>query len=167
MSDIRYLQQKDGLPYSVSLDFFLTDVNLTDDTLALQSAVIVALGTDARANPDDVLPDPDSTDRRGWWGDLEAEEIWGGWPVGSKLWLLSRTKIMGRASREGDTLERAVGYTVEALQPFVGAQIATRVDAAAQKRGIDGIEVAAMVTRGAKENIILRYAQLWDELGRV
>jgi phage gp46-like protein len=39
------------------------------------NTVKLALLTDAIADPADILPDPDSNDRRGWWGDLDAETI--------------------------------------------------------------------------------------------
>jgi hypothetical protein len=44
----------------------------------LASAVRVAIATDALAGIIEPLPDPDSVDRRGWGGDVDAEEIWGG-----------------------------------------------------------------------------------------
>src|SRR3954463_3803729 len=105
-NDIRYLQQLDFPAYAVQLDWLMTDQNLIADGYDLQSAVIVALGTDALAPPDEELPDPDATDRRGWWGDLDADELWGGWPVGCLLWLLSRAKITGPLARQGSTLAR-------------------------------------------------------------
>jgi len=59
----------------------------------LASSVRIAVGTDALADLNEPLPDLDSEDRRGWWADMDAEEIWGGWPIGSKNWLLTRAKI--------------------------------------------------------------------------
>ena len=58
-------------------------------------------GTDRLASRDDILPDPDSTDRAGWWGDMDAEELFNGWPIGTKLWLLKRAKIVGAEDPEG------------------------------------------------------------------
>jgi hypothetical protein len=46
---------------------FITDAGTLDDREELATAGRVALGTDARAGELDTLPDPDSTDRRGWW----------------------------------------------------------------------------------------------------
>ena len=76
MTDIRYLQQLDFPAYAVHLDWLLTDQNLIADGYDLQTAVIIALGTDARAPVSEELPDPNDTDRRGWWGDMDAEELW-------------------------------------------------------------------------------------------
>ena len=66
-----------------------------DDRDALASAVIVALGTDRLAEEGDLLPDPDSMDRRGWWGDYDADMVWDGWPIGCRLWLLQREQDRG------------------------------------------------------------------------
>ena len=47
------------------------------------------LGTNARAADQDILPDPDSNEQLAAGGsDLDAELIWDGWPIRSKLWLL-------------------------------------------------------------------------------
>jgi len=168
-SDVRYLQLADKKPfrYAVELDWLLTDQNLIADGLDLQSAVIVALGTDALAGVSDVLPDPDASDRRGWWGDIDAEEIWNGWPVGCKLWLLSRAKIIGPLAREGSTIGRALSYTREAMKPFTQQRIAAQIDVAAAQIDTQRIDVGVIIRRGPADTIELRYAELWEELGRV
>ena len=105
MPDIRLIQDARNPPlkYSVSVDWSLLADGTLDDDNALATAVIVALGTDRLADPDDILPDPDSTDRAGWWGDLDAEEIWDGWPIGSRLWLLKeRQDCTTRCAPRGD-----------------------------------------------------------------
>src|ERR1700750_2247663 len=91
--DIRLVQQNQfPTRQEVTCDWLLLADGTLDDTQALATAIIVALGTDALADKDDILPDPDSTDRCGWWGNLDADLIWGGWDIGSKLWLLRRSK---------------------------------------------------------------------------
>jgi phage gp46-like protein len=99
MPDIRVVQFG-GTNEAISLDWVLTPAGQLDDSDQLQTALIVALGTDRRANPDDVLPTPDDDDLRGWWGDLDAAAIWSGWPIGTRLWLLSRAKITDRPPRK-------------------------------------------------------------------
>jgi len=167
-SDVRFLQLADKKPfnYAVELDWLLTDMNLIADGLDLQSAVIVALGTDALAGVSDVLPDPDATDRRGWWGDLDADEIWNGWPVGCKLWLLSRAKITGPLAQEGSTIGRALSYTREAMRPFTQRRIATTIDVDVQQVDTQRIDVGIVLWRGPTREVELRYSELWDELGR-
>ena len=44
---------------SVTVDWLLRDDGTLDDTQALSSAVVIALGTDGLANSDDLLPDPE------------------------------------------------------------------------------------------------------------
>src|SRR5215472_15553230 len=105
MPDVRLVQQS-IFPYQtdVSVDWLLRADGTLDDSQALATAVIVALGTDRLADVTDVLPDPDSTDRRGWWGDLDAQEVWDGWPIGSRLWLLKRDKITDAGAARGSEL---------------------------------------------------------------
>ena len=167
-SDIRYLQLADKLPfkYAVELDWLLTDQNLIADGYDLQSAVIVALGTDALAGVSDELPDLDATDRRCWWGDMDAEDIWGGWPVGSKLWLLTRASITGPGSVNGSTLTRADGYTRDAMKPFVQNLIASQIDVVAEQIDMQRVDVGVVIYRGPQSAVALRYSDLWDELGR-
>jgi phage gp46-like protein len=71
--DIRLVQNNIFPAYSVTVDWSLLPNGTLDDTQALATAVIVALGTNALATDTDVLPDPDSNDRCGWWGDLDAD----------------------------------------------------------------------------------------------
>jgi len=163
--DIRFLQQLDFPAYAVQLDWLMNDMNLIEDGFDLQSAVIVALGTNALAPPDEELPDPDSTDRAGWWGDMDAQELWDGWPVGCLLWLLRRAKITGAGAKGGSTLARADGWTRDAMRPFIEQRIASRIDVVAEKVDIDRIDVAVTIYRGPDPAIELRYADLWQELG--
>jgi phage gp46-like protein len=130
----------------------------------LATAVRVALGTDALASPTDVLPDPDSTDRRGWWADLDAEEIWNGWPIGCKNWLLMRAKIADANAAEGSTVMRAEQYVRAALQPFVTNRIASQFDVKAQRVGRQEIDVYVTMYRGPLAAIQLRFAYLWDQV---
>ncbi|UGY13733.1 phage GP46 family protein [Bradyrhizobium septentrionale] len=167
MPDVRYVQQTDIaiVGTAVELDWLMTPMHLLGDGFALQSAVIIALGTDALVPADAVLPDPDSTDRGGWWGDMDAEEIWNGWPVGSKLWLLRRAKITPSQAREGSTVYRAESYAREALRPFTDQRIASRIDAGASRTDRGRIDVSVVIYRGPDRPIDLRYASLWEELG--
>src|SRR5579885_2142364 len=123
MPDVRIVQRKDFPRYAITLDWLLRGDGTLDDSYALATAIIVALGTDRLADVNEVLPDPRSHDRRGWWGDLDAEEIWGGWPIGSRLWLLTRTKITDAKVQGGATVANVENYLREALTPFVAARI--------------------------------------------
>ena len=164
MSDIRFLQQLDFPAYAVQLDWLMTDQNLIADGYDLQSAVIIALGTDALAPSAEALPDPNDTDRRGWWADMDAEELWDGWPVGCLLWLLRRAKITGTLSKEGSTLGRAEGWTREAMVPFTTHLIASQINVVVEQTDIDRINVGVVIYRGPEPPIELRYDDLWEQL---
>lgn len=145
------------------LDWLQTPLGLSEEE-ELATAVRLALATDSLARIEEVLPDPDSSDRRGWWGDLEAEEIWGGWELGCKNWLLTRAKISDEVSWEGATVIRARSYTREALQPFIDRGIASAVDVRAERVGRQEIDVWVTLYRGPLKDIELRFAYLWDRV---
>ncbi len=161
MTDSRLVEQSSL--EGVTMDLLLLSTGQLDEREQLATSVRVALGTDALAEPNDVLPDPDSTDRRGWWGDLDAKEIWNGWPIGCKNWLLTRAKITGEFSIEGSTLQRAQNYTLAALAPFVERRIASNAAAVATRVGLQRIDVVAQLFRGPEPDIELSYQALWQE----
>jgi phage gp46-like protein len=143
-------------------DWLLKPDGSLDETEELVNVVKVALMTFALADPDDVLPDPDSTDRCGWWGDLDADTIWGGWPIGAKIWLLSRAKITPSESSEGATLVRAEQYCQAALQPLIDRRICSRVFVEASRASIERINVLVRVYRGPQLQIELLFQDLWN-----
>lgn len=165
MTDVRLVQRGDfPLQTSVSVDWLLLGDGTLDDTQELATAVIVALGTDRLANPDDLLPDPDSTDRRGWWGDLDAQQIWGGWAIGSRLWLLHRSKITDATAQQGSTLALVEYYIREAIQPFITIGVASAVDVVVTRRDTQRIDALIRLYRGPKTAIQLQYQILWNNI---
>jgi phage gp46-like protein len=145
-------------------DWLLMPNGALDETEELVNVVKVALLTWGLALPDDILPDPDSTDRCGWWGDLDAETIWDGWDVGSKIWLLKRAKITPAEAREGATMARAEQYCRVALQPLINKRICTRIEVTAMRRSTERIDVLVQLYRGSQLRIELRFQNLWDEI---
>jgi phage gp46-like protein len=166
--DIRLVQNTNFLfPYAkstVSVDWLLLDDGTLDETQALATAVIVALGTDALADPSDILPDPDSTDRRGWWGNLDAREIWDGWDIGCKLWLLTRSKIVGPDAWEGATVTRVEQYIRDAIQPFIDRRIGSSMWVKAERVGREQINAIVRLYRGPRLEIELQYEILWNDI---
>jgi phage gp46-like protein len=165
MGDVRLVQRVD-FPYrtEVSSDWSLLGDGTLDDTEALATAVIVALGTDRLADVDDILPDPNSTDRRGWWGDLEAQEIWDGWPIGSRLWLLKREKITDASAGRGSTLTRVQFYIQEAIQPFIDRRFASEMNVVVTRVDTQRIDATITLYRGPRTAVELQYQILWNDI---
>lgn len=147
---------------AVTMDMLLAPAGGLDETKELVTSVAIALGTDRRAYDDDELPGIDDNDRRGWWGDTGAEQIWGGWPIGTRRWLLERAKITGAGYRKGSLVARAEAYDTEAMQPFVENGIASRVTVSTERSDIDSVETVVTIYRGPRRDIELRFQSLWD-----
>lgn len=86
----------------------------------LETAVLISLFTDREANLDDIIPDG-TENPRGWIGDADQP-----YKIGSRLWLLDRSK------QTNETLNKANGYIIEALQWLIDDGVATRLDVTTQ-----------------------------------
>ena len=115
-------------------------------------AVIISLFTWRRANPDDAV----DGSRQGWWGDATASLT--GDRIGSRLWLLSREKLLP------ETFNRAREYAREALQWLVDDQVAAVVDVAAERYGRAGLALVVTITRADRRVTELRFADVWQRL---
>ena len=164
MADLRLINVVS--PIVVTFDLLQRRDNLIDETEALATAVIVALGTNRRANADDILPGLEADDdRRGWWADTDAELIWNGWPIGSRLWLLERHKITDNTARQGATVTQIDAYIREALQPFIDQRLCSRIDVGVTRADLQKIVARVMIYRGPQPTIDLQYQALWNEIG--
>ncbi|MEP9397938.1 phage GP46 family protein [Mesorhizobium sp. KR2-14] len=95
---------------------------------ALETAVLICLMSDARADPEELRADDVN---RGWPGDsFDVDRAAGEVPLGSKLWLLLR-----RALDDEAVPRLAEGYAREALQPLIdqGAAASVTVKATADQ----------------------------------
>lgn len=125
------------------IDGLRADVQLEGPYLAsgkdLETAVIISLFSDRRAQPDDVV---DGEDRGGWWGDTLADVQ--GDRIGSRLWLLRREK------QTNETLTRAREYCEEALRWLLedGVASVVTVDAEWIRMGVMGIGVEIVRPQG-------------------
>lgn len=118
----------------------------------LVRAVVISLFTWRRARPDDELP---GSDRFGWWGDGFATVA--GDRIGSRLWLLSREKLVPR------TIERAREYAREALDWLIEDGVASRVEVTAERYGLDGLALACRIYRSAGgAPVDLRFSNAWE-----
>ena len=142
-------------------DLFYEDRDLVTDQ-GLAGAVLISLFTDRRARPDDFLPDPYGApkDRRGWWGDKTSEFVSSGDQIGSRLWLLERSKT------EDEVLVQAVSLAKESLQWMVTDGVVARVDVSAERQtgpGSDGrlaLLVSLYKTDGRKDSY--SFSLQWD-----
>lgn len=123
----------------------------------LHTAVLISLFTDRRAAPSDVIPDGTS-DRRGWWADIDTNGNLDEW--GSRLWLLDRSKSPTQA-----VLNQAVGYCKEALQWLLDDGVAANIDVIAAWNAPNylAIQVTIFKVDGTRES--LSYDALWNEVG--
>jgi phage gp46-like protein len=161
--DPRIIEQNDFRMMTES-DWRLLPTGFLDEREELCNYIKVALMTDRLSAPGEILPDPDSTDRRGWWADMDAETIWRGWPIGCRNWLLSRAKITEPVSFEGDTVIRAETYTRDALQPLIEMGFCSGIDVQAGRVDVDRIDVSVIVYRGPIPEIQLVFQDLWNQL---
>lgn len=124
-----------------------SDLALDD---GLNTALLVSLFSDRRAEPDDELPDPDGS-RRGWWGDALGTD---GDRIGSRLWLLTRRKQLP------ETRQLFLEFTREALAWLLedGVAASVEVDASWRSQGI--LLVEALIVRPDGRSIRFDYA--WD-----
>jgi phage gp46-like protein len=127
-----------------------TDLERDD---GLETAVIISLFTDRRAEPDQVPPELPSDDLRGWWGDV-APQVEGD-QTGSLLWLLYREK------QTNQTLARAQQYAEEALEWIVEDQIAERVTVAASYYAVGWLLLVIDIYRPTGEVVRYRYGYEW------
>jgi phage gp46-like protein len=171
MPDIRIVQV--GLQEAVTLDWLLSTnailpaMNGLDETQALATAVTVALCSDRLAETSDALPLPGSSDRKGWWGDDGAADIWNGWPIGSRFWLMSRDKITDSNTAAGSSTTKILAYATESLTPFVDARIISDFDVEATQVNAQRIDVTVTLYRGPLPDIALQFQALWGELTAV
>ena len=122
------------------------DVTLGD---GLVEAVILSLFTDARAPADMDVPG----DRRGWWGDGDAQAPR---PLGSLLWTLAREKETDETRlRARDYARQALAWMPASDEPAVADVVGVAVDAWWAARGMLGLSV--MLTLRGGSNRALRF----------
>ncbi len=119
------------------------DIRVEGTTIAagseLETALILSLFTNRRANDDDTLP-PGVTDRGGYW----ADELPGQRRRGSRLWLL-----MGQGITK-DLLRRVDEMAREALEWFVSDGIADEVEVEVTRSGTNSIRLFGALIKGSQ-----------------
>lgn len=118
----------------------------------LASAVLISLLTDRQAAVDDEIPDG-TDDRRGWWGDIEADAL-----LGSRLWLLTRSK------QADQTLQRAYDYIVEALQWLITDDAVARFDITVWWTKASQLAATVVANRRDGTTVAVAYQSLWKAI---
>lgn len=158
MSDVGITWNKNAMEGVITFDSAINDL-VTDDGLA--TAVYISLFTDAHANEDDPLPDllfsEKFPDYRGWWGDETSGRA--NDSVGSKLWLL------GRSKSTTDNLRKAERYAKEALQWMVEEGIAAEIKTTAEFSGDlnQRLLLLIQIIKVSNEILSYRFETLWEE----
>ena len=150
MTDLRtiFIDMDNGA--DLALDAFAL---AADD--GLETAVILSLFTDERANDDDKLP-IGQTGRRGWWAD--AYPVVDGDRFGSRLWLLRASKQLQQS------LNDAKAYAEEALAWLIedGAAKAVEVETFVVRDEVMGMIVR--ITRPDGSTTPIRFETLWNAM---
>lgn len=132
-------------------DYALDALGLTEED-GLETAVVLSLFTDRRAQQDDPLPD--GADRRGWWADGTGDD--GRDRIGSRLWLLWREKQMPAV------LVRARQYAEEALAWLVTDGVARRVDVQASNPRRSLLRIDVGIYRPDAPPVRYRFDAFWS-----
>jgi len=143
-------------------DFVFEDNDLKQDD-GLTTAVIISLFTDKRAAADDILPgdlDESFPDRRGWWGDLLAPDVPGD-QIGSKLWLLERSKTVD------EVIALTELYVFDALQWMIDDGIIVDVDIEPEieRQGSAGNDILAIkisLKKSDGTDLALNFETIWN-----
>jgi phage gp46-like protein len=138
-------------PEIEAFDILLDGPDLATEE-GLKAAIYISLGTDARARPEDEIPDG-TDDRRGFWGD--AFNAIAGDVTGSRLWLLERSKTTA------EVLRLAKDYGLEALQWLIEDKVASSVDLSTERQDAT-LAFAVIVTR--PDGRISKFDYVWEGL---
>lgn len=139
------------LGFDQGADYALDALGLTEDD-GLETAVVLSLFTDRRAQQDDPLPD--GADRRGWWADgtgADARDR-----IGSRLWLLWREKQLPAV------LVRARQYAEEALAWLVTDGVARRVEVQASNPRRSLLRLDVGIYRPDAPPVRYRFDTFWS-----
>lgn len=138
------------------LDLAAQSEDLSSDE-GLRTAVLLSLFIDRRAEDDDTPPSMDDGDRRGWWADelLSAD----GDRIGSRLWLLDRTK------RTEDVARRAEELAREALAWMLTDRVASKIDIGVETSE-DALHLAITLHRPSGDPVAFRFAHTWASESR-
>ena len=121
----------------------------------IESAVLLSLFCDARADDSSGITDPDG--KRGWWGDLlrEVEHT-----TGSNVWQLERSTLT-QAS-----LNMLKSYCQTALQWMIGDDICDRIEVTVERNDdvpeTPIVVLSVILYRGDESVADIKYTDFWN-----
>jgi phage gp46-like protein len=118
----------------------------------LETAVLISLFTDQVSDPDDIMPEAQKADPRGWFADSYEDD-----QIGSKLWqALWRQTVP-------DTLNWARDTASKALQWMIDDGVASAIDVTPQFYGKGGLALTIVITEPNGKRTPFSYA--WAQEG--
>lgn len=136
-----------------SADVVRIDFDLASDA-GLETACLLSLMLDRRANDDDPLPGaPD--DKRGWWADDFADVE--GDKTGSRLWLLERSVLTSENRR------RAEQYALEACQWMIDDKVATEVNVTVETKN-QQLSLGVEIVKPNGDRVAFKFGHVWDAM---
>lgn len=134
-------------------------------TRALETAVILALFTDARLPDGHPLAELADGDPRGWWGDrVDVRDDLGESELGSLLWLLRRAPLTFRGMDIADWARQCVADALMPLQrqgAVVRIDVETAVDFLANRLDV----LVQLYGRDGARIYDRRFDDVWKQLG--
>lgn len=135
----------------IDLAIIQNDLAIDD---GLETSVIVSLFSDKRVTAEELSQfDVRQTDLRGWWGDEFADDE--GDQIGSKLWLLDRSKIIQ------ETLNQAQEFAADALQWMIDDGIATSISCSASWDINQAMVLQVLIYRPG-QNAPYKFTKKWN-----
>ncbi len=115
----------------------------------LETAILLSLFTDRLARSDDSI---DGSDRRGWWGDTDAD-----YPIGSRFWLLKRQKLTTQVAT------KAEDYAKEALQWLIDDKVVSSITATAQIVYPTRLYLTIVYQQPSKDPVSAKFGWVWEK----
>ena len=115
-----------------------------------ETAVLISLFSDIRADDSDVLPDT-FTFRNGYFGDVLED-----FSFGSKLWLLGRSNI------NNNTLQLAKQYVLDSLDWMKDDGIADSITVVVVRGGKQQINFSVSIKRKDADNVYFKFYANWE-----
>ena len=106
------------------------------------------------------------TDRAGWWGDIDAKELFNGWPIGSSYGCCAAPRSSARKTPRARPSSASKITSAKRCSRSSICRIATSFDVEAHRVGRERIDATVVMYRGPTRPVELRFQILWNEIER-